>query len=210
MSLQVMECTGEIEAILLHAQWGHPNIRFPGQYFDEETGLHYNRFRYYDPSVGRYISADPIGQAGGVNVFGYAVNNPVGAIDPFGLDPTSTDIEGCRLCDISPEFQETLTLEAAAMGRLSGTLSLFGGAPPFVCDLFEKNCLSSGVLTGTCPPESEVGEFCKNLKALCAAASKNSSAEGDFDDGGLGASKDRQGRTSITDIFSGGRAKTEP
>ncbi len=37
------------------------NIRFPGQYYDEETGLHYNRFRYYDPVVGRYIGADPIG-----------------------------------------------------------------------------------------------------------------------------------------------------
>ena len=50
--------------------WGGPTIRFPGQYYDAETGLHYNRFRYYDPSIGRYISADPIGQAGGVNVYG--------------------------------------------------------------------------------------------------------------------------------------------
>ena len=43
------------------------NIRFPSQYFDEETALHYNRFRYYDPPVGRYVSADPIGQVGGLS-----------------------------------------------------------------------------------------------------------------------------------------------
>jgi RHS repeat-associated protein len=43
-------------------------IRFPVQYYDAETGLHYNRFRYYDPSIGRYISADPIGQFGIVEV----------------------------------------------------------------------------------------------------------------------------------------------
>jgi RHS repeat-associated protein len=46
----------------------------------------YNRHRYYDPSTGRYISSDPIGQAGGVNIFEYARNRPTGFIDPFGLD----------------------------------------------------------------------------------------------------------------------------
>ena len=61
------------------------SIRFPGQYFDEETGLHYNRFRYYDPSIGRYISADPIGQLGGVNLYSYAGNNPVNWFDFLGL-----------------------------------------------------------------------------------------------------------------------------
>jgi len=62
-------------------------IRFPGQYFDAETGLHYNRFRYYDPGIGRYISADPIGQAGGINLYPYAALNPTNEIDPLGLVP---------------------------------------------------------------------------------------------------------------------------
>ncbi|VWD18344.1 Rhs family protein [Burkholderia lata] len=59
-------------------------IRFQGQYFDHETGLHYNRHRYYDPSSGRFVSKDPIGLAGGINVFQYAPN-PVQWIDPLGL-----------------------------------------------------------------------------------------------------------------------------
>jgi RHS repeat-associated protein len=60
-------------------------IRFRGQYADEETGLSYNRHRYYDPKVGRYISADPIGVAGGLNVFAYSGNCPTSAIDADGL-----------------------------------------------------------------------------------------------------------------------------
>lgn len=59
-------------------------IRFQGQYHDEETGLHYNRHRYYDPNTGRFISKDPIGLAGGVNVYAYAPN-PTRWIDPLGL-----------------------------------------------------------------------------------------------------------------------------
>ena len=61
-------------------------LRLPGQYFDEETGLHYNLFRYYAPECGRFISQDPIGLRGGLNLYAYAPN-PLSWIDPLGLTP---------------------------------------------------------------------------------------------------------------------------
>jgi len=64
------------------------NIRFQGQYFDEETGLHYNR--YYSPYVGRFISKDPIGLLGGFNIYAYAPN-PIQWTDALGLKATQNN-----------------------------------------------------------------------------------------------------------------------
>jgi RHS repeat-associated protein len=61
------------------------NLRFPGQYFDQETGLHYNFHRYYDPVSGRYFRVDPVGFEGGINVFNYVRGNPINFIDKLGL-----------------------------------------------------------------------------------------------------------------------------
>jgi len=61
------------------------NLRFPGQYFDKETNLHYNYYRTYDPATGRYIESDPIGLDGGLNTYTYVDNDPLGYIDPEGL-----------------------------------------------------------------------------------------------------------------------------
>lgn len=61
------------------------NLRLPGQYYDSETGLHYNWHRYYHPQSGRYITSDPIGLDGGLNTFGYVDANPLNWSDPSGL-----------------------------------------------------------------------------------------------------------------------------
>ncbi len=65
-------------------------LRFPGQYYDDETGLHYNYHRHYDPLLGRYGSGDPLGLRGGLNPHAY-VPNPLAWHDPLGLTPASLD-----------------------------------------------------------------------------------------------------------------------
>ncbi len=96
---ELLDDAGKVVWLGRHRAWGgektvwretpEPNevgnaIRFQGQYHDEETGLHYNRYRYYDPGSGRFVSKDPIGLAGGLNVYQYAPN-PIEWIDPLGL-----------------------------------------------------------------------------------------------------------------------------
>jgi len=86
------------------------NLRFPGQYYDSETGLHYNMARYYWPEVGRYISPDPAGLNGNYsmgenkttqyNIYTYAFNDPINKTDSTGLwtNPTGGEIRGCDCC----------------------------------------------------------------------------------------------------------------
>jgi len=63
------------------------NLRFPGQYYDQETGTHYNYYRDYNPAIGRYPAADPIGLDGGINPYLYSEDDPVNSTDPSGLKP---------------------------------------------------------------------------------------------------------------------------
>ncbi|WP_348983609.1 RHS repeat-associated core domain-containing protein [Pseudoalteromonas sp. 2CM37A] len=99
-------------------------IRFQGQYLDEESGLHYNRYRYYSPKQQRFINQDPIGLVGGINHYQYAPN-PVNWVDPFGL-----------LCK---EGQEKLS---AMLGTLVGN-----GIDQAAKDKILKSAIDSATIT---------------------------------------------------------------
>ena len=131
------------------------NLRFPGQYFDAETGLHYNWHRFYDPETGRYISADPIGLDGGMNLYAYVQNNPVDWIDPEGL-AIGVDNQG--------------KARGASNGSFEGHCILGGGYSSYTCcdrnELVEvsvvKACL--GVAVGISATAGKNGSGCDGVK----------------------------------------------
>jgi RHS repeat-associated protein len=94
--LEMTDADGSIVWQATYKAWGsvekltvndvEQNLRFQGQYFDDETGLHYNTFRYYDPEVGRFVTQDPIGLLGSFNLYEYAPNS-IAWVDPSGLSP---------------------------------------------------------------------------------------------------------------------------
>ena len=129
------------------------NLRFPGQYYDVETGLHYNWHRFYDPWTGRYLRADPIGLAGGLNLYGYALNNPTNSSDPFGL--TATLIPGVMPLPFPgahPVFQPG-TPENQAIGNDLSSIFRLMDPSPLVRDVIRMITGDDG--GDECNPSSE-------------------------------------------------------
>nr|MDU9044453.1 RHS repeat-associated core domain-containing protein [Candidatus Electrothrix aestuarii] len=138
------------------------NLRFPGQYYDAETGLHYNWNRYYDPETGRYIAADPIGLGGGMNLYAYVGSDPVNAVDPMGLmDATwgqvGTFTTGLVLA-LTPEGVTTaagLTMMAGVLATIPGDTPISPGdtpiskpsPPPGPCNSDKCTCTSDITIT---------------------------------------------------------------
>ena len=104
-------------------------VRFPGQYFDEETGLHYNYFRDYDPRTGRYVQSDPIGLGGGLNTYAYVGGNPIRKIDPLGLvEWSGSQVEFGAAVGVGGLFT-TLTLESECVNGQMGKATVWAVGP---------------------------------------------------------------------------------
>jgi RHS repeat-associated protein len=101
------------------------NLRFAGQYADEETGLHYNLRRYYDPGTGRYISQDPVGLAGGDNLYRYADADPANLTDPTGECPQCVAYAVClALCMAEDVAENAITGECNNFGSSAKNCAL--------------------------------------------------------------------------------------
>jgi RHS repeat-associated protein len=103
------------------------NFRFPGQYYDQETGLHYNYHRYYDPSTGRYLTPDPIGLDGGINLYTYTSNNPINYFDETGECPATID-SGWKYKTIGPNRLTGGRYQAQERSKYMGELIAASGS----------------------------------------------------------------------------------
>ena len=89
-------------------------LRFPGQYWDGETGLHYNWFRYYNSILGRYVRTDPLGLKGGINLFTYTNCNPINYNDFYGLTTYRSDYAGINQLIAAGNYTDAADLAALA------------------------------------------------------------------------------------------------
>ncbi|OPA88365.1 type IV secretion protein Rhs, partial [Pseudomonas fluorescens] len=92
-------------------------LRFQGQYFDPESGLHYNRHRYYNPDIGRYLTPDPVKLAGGINAYQYAPN-PTGWVDPLGFSSCPGG-DGCKPGKTAPPTTPSVDHGEPALPQLT-------------------------------------------------------------------------------------------
>ena len=154
-------------------------LRFQGQYFDAESGLHYNRHRYYNPDIGRYLTPDPVKLAGGINGYRY-VPSPTGWVDPLGLS-TCPDGDGCKPQSKiqSPTEQANVDAQSPSAPAPEKTKNyLYRGDSREPDEIFEKGFESRGTstdlflhaLNNASPPSNFVPTSTSRKQALVFAS----------------------------------------
>jgi RHS repeat-associated protein len=157
---QIADAAGNVGWLWNHDPFGNGvpggtfsyDLRFPGQFYDQNAKLHYNYHRDYDPNSGRYIESDPIGFRGGINTYAYVGGNPVGAADLYGLDTTGVGVGGgyqigpfsgngsiTYVCDKEGNTGVAVTvgggLQGGAGAGASGGVTFSGSNAPTIGDL---------------------------------------------------------------------------
>jgi RHS repeat-associated protein len=126
----------------MEAGAAEPGYAYTAREWDPEINLYYYRARYYDPKIGRFISEDPIGLRGGVNLYAYVHNRPVRFIDPMGLCPNicqTTWVPDCTQSGGQCQIRVIIIVEGCpppvGSGRASGGWTTPGRCPPSQCEL---------------------------------------------------------------------------
>ncbi|MDM0031357.1 RHS repeat-associated core domain-containing protein, partial [Variovorax sp. J22P271] len=136
------------------------NLRFQGQYFDEETGMHYNRYRYYNPGAGRYISKDPIGLVGGRNLFSYVASSPINAVDAVGLAVTDGTLSTPDLNTVVCDGRGNVVVQVAPSDPLN--------------ELYLNDCIRAH-------EQSHAEDFSKEQPGICIGKKTNEFVKFDND-----------------------------
>jgi RHS repeat-associated protein len=132
----------------VHVATGGIDLRFPGQWFQAESGLYQNWMRDYDPTTGRYIQADPLGLVDGASVYGYARQNPGRWVDPRGEELYEV-VAGTAGADlVTPDRSDALPLKwagygVAALGALAADKIIKMCLPEDECQEKLNQCLES-------------------------------------------------------------------
>ncbi|MCA9701697.1 MAG: RHS domain-containing protein, partial [Myxococcales bacterium] len=151
---------GEVRVLV--GEGGDCPHRFAGQYEDVETGLAYNRYRYFDPRAGQYLCVDPIRLAGGLNSFAY-VGDPLTERDPLGLASTGGD--GCgvrdRLGEAVPPIEKTLDMALEPQLYIDAAVKKYGinlrGSGQQIHAIYNPDLVSAGKSRAATPNVIEIG-----------------------------------------------------
>ena len=161
------------------------NLRYPGQYWDAETGLHYNDRRYYDPETGRYLSSDPIGFEGGINLYAYAAAAPGRYTDPTGEFIPCLLINYAR-CNVMCNAESALGDAFMNCGEVNWAQNA-------------KDCLKS-CLWSMLPIPDPCGRFGKLFSVAVGAFGAAGGGDNSFTGETLVHVRDRQGKPALRPI----------